>query len=305
MTVSSDSPNDGEGDALGEKRRRFELSRIQIVGLVLSIAIPIALFAGGKSADLTGNVILGVALVILTQLVEIQISGIEREERMKAQVNKGLAEVRTANELGRLVGQVPEAGTNFVRLAGDLLSVRSNSVVPMRNIGLGRIADCARDVHCLSEGFIRVPLNDKNSAVASGLYRKASAGIEATSVGSLDYWITSRFAQKYLADFGEMTARGVPIERVFITSAEDLAQNRSILERQYDLGIRVWTAIQGEVPNELIEDYLIIDDLCYTRREFSNSGRAVREYLTVDLDEIADAKRRFVELKIYCEEFST
>jgi hypothetical protein len=302
--VSSGAVSDGSDGSTARRQSEFSLSRIQIAGLAISVIVPLALFAFGRSEDLVGNTVLGVALAILTQLIEIQIRSIKRDEDVKSVLISGLDEMRTANDIGRLLGRVPDASTAVSKLARDLVSIPSDPLVPMREIGLGRLADCARDIHSLSEGYIRVPLNDKNSAVASGLYRKAQQSLEATSVGSLAYWKTSRFAQKYLADTELLAQAGVVVDRVFIATREDLANHQDVLQKHLAHGVRVWTAVTGEVPNELVEDYLIIDGRVYTRREFSNSGRAVREYLTVDVDEIADARRRFAELRIYCEEFS-
>jgi hypothetical protein len=97
----------------------------------------------------------------------------------------------------------------------------------------------------------------------------------------------------------EALRRGVKFTRVFVHTPDTLRGFVDILEQQQSLGIDVYVAFPDNVPVELCEDYLIVDDKIFAKLELTNDGRAREQRISIDTVEIERMTKRFDTLLRY------
>ena len=132
--------------------------------------------------------------------------------------------------------------------------------------------------------------------------------IKAISVVQ-DYW-EDNFTIEYLKRQGELITRGVDIWRVFVIEKDKFEDAKAKMERQRELGIKVYYIFKGNEyidPQWLEEDYLIQDDkllvqiYCSTH-QFSSQNKS-EEQITVDIVTVKNKIERFQRILERAEPF--
>lgn len=152
----------------------------------------------------------------------------------------------------------------------------------------------------MAEGYTTVELQSPFSISTEVVNAKKT--IKASSVADVNYW-RSTHAQKYIEANAKVVQKGVDFTRIFIHSREILQQNIDILENQDKLGIRVYVVYLEELPSDLNEDYIIIDDRIFARLELTGHGQAREERISVEPVEVDRMIRKFDALFRYSRSF--
>ncbi len=254
------------------------LDTIQLVGFALSVIVSITLILAGN--DSIPSATLGFVLAILTQLLDIQKRQNDSEEKI-LRANTLSVELYKDEWLLRQIQQTVDSYIDVKQLGFSLFETRANDAV----------TECHNVLYQLADGYLVVPSRSPYSPRSKGI-EGANKSIKAVAIADFSYWKTN-YAHSYIGANKDALARGVKIVRVFIANKETIEGISDILKNQKELGIEVYTAVIDEVPPQLIEDSLIIDDKVFSRGELTSEGKIRELRLTIDLIEVQQAVTRF------------
>lgn len=260
------------------------LDTFQIVGFIISVAISIGLIA--IKQDTIASVTLGLILATLTQLFDLQMRHNASEERL-IQANILSQALYRDEWLLRYVRQIVD----------DYVAVKSGWFELFKRRADDAIIECRNVLHSMVEGYMIVDLHSPFTFGAEAL-ESAEKSLKAAAAADVTYW-RSTHAEKYLQANADAVQRGVTFTRVFIQTPDTLRGIVDILERQQSIGIEVYIAFPDDLPRDLNEDYLIMDDRVFVRLELTGDGRAKEERISVDPIEVERMVKRFDRLLRY------
>jgi hypothetical protein len=266
------------------KSQLKNLDAIQIVGFVISAAVSIGLLVAGQ--DKVASVTLGFVLAILTQLFDIQKRLNDSEERLLQ-----------ANALSKALYRDEWLLKHINQIVRDYQSVKGKWFELFKRRAEDTVIESRNVLHSMAEGYLIVDLRSSFRLGPESL-AIAKKSLKAVAAAELDYWRSSH-AQKYLQANAEAVRRGVKFTRVFVHTPDTLRGFVDILEQQQSLGIDVYVAFPDNVPVELCEDYLIVDDKIFAKLELTNDGRAREQRISIDTVEIERMTKRFDTLLRY------
>ena len=84
--------------------------------------------------------------------------------------------------------------------------------------------------------------------------------------------------------------------RIFIQSLPKLREGLDVLEKHRDVGIDVYVVQPENLPPELSDDFLIMDNRIVIRIEFASDGQARAEKITIDKLEVERTVKKFETL---------
>jgi len=116
--------------------------------------------------------------------------------------------------------------------------------------------------------------------------------LKATDTGGLAYWRSPHGERFFQANIAAIQ-RGVKIIRVFMQPINELKENIDVLEKHRSAGVEVYVAQPQEIPLELAEDYLIIDDRVFSVMTFSSDGQPREERISIDEVEAQRLAKKF------------
>ena len=114
----------------------------------------------------------------------------------------------------------------------------------------------------------------------------------AAAIPDISYW-KGVYAAKALQSNANVIKRGIAFTRVFIHSPETLREIVGILEKQRDIGIDVYIAFPDDVPKDLREDYMIVDDRAAARLEVAVDGKLKVQRISIDPVEVEQMSKKF------------
>jgi hypothetical protein len=260
------------------KPRAQLIDVFQIVGFVVSIVISIGLIVIGQ--DTIPSVTLGLVLAILTQLFDMQMRQSSSEERI---LKAGLLNQSLYKDewLLRQIQQIVDSYIIVKKTGFELFEIRAKDVV----------TECHNVLHGLADGYMIAAPRSPYSFGTKGI-SGAKKSVKAASIADFSYWKTN-YAQSYLKANKDTLERGVKIIRVFIADRKTLESISDVLQTQKEMGIEVHTAVIDDIPNQLIEDTLIVDDKIFSRGELTSDGKLREIRLTIDAVEVQQAVTRF------------
>lgn len=254
------------------------LDRFQISGFIVSASISVVLVFLGQ--DTIQSVILGLVLAILTQLFDIQLRHSDAEVR--------LLEANTLNKaLYRdewLLKHIRQIVDDYQEVQGgwfDLFNLSADDA----------IIECRNIIHGLAEGNLYAPFRSKFTFGSAEL-NNAKRTIKSVESGDVSFW-RSPYGEKNLKVNADVIERGVELTRIFIVPDDSLDEITDILQRQQDAGIQVYIASPDSIDRDLHEDYLLMDDLVFTKTEFTGDGHTKREQISIDEIQVERLAKKF------------
>jgi len=158
-------------------------------------------------------------------------------------------------------------------------------------------------LHNLANGTFEKAPEDYLDAM--DIIRYAKKHIYCTSYVDNKTWWESNTGKRYFEVNKEAVANGVEITRIFILRKDELASCRKILKQQQAAGIDVYVAYVEDLPDNLIEDFLLQDDKILFKNDLTPEGKIRRNVVSISDTDIAWAKRTFSALQQHAEEFKT
>jgi hypothetical protein len=233
--------------------------------------------------DPIGSVILGLGVAILFQLYDMQRRQSASEERILQATALSQALYRDewlSNHIRQIVDDYLLVKNGWF----ELFSMRANDA----------IVECRDTLTEMVEGHIIAPAQSSYT-FSREAFEKAKKFVNVTSVGDITFWRNS-FSERYLEQNAFAVHHGVPVTRIFIQPLAKLKEGLDVLEKHRKVGIDVYVVQPENLPPELIDDFLIMDNRVVIRVEFASDGRARAEKISIDKLEVERAVKKFETL---------
>ena len=267
------------------------LDSFQIAGFVISTAISLILLI--LKQDTVTSLILGLILAILIQLFDLQLRQANSEER-----------ILQASVLNRKLYQEKWLLTHIQEIVENYFIANDVWFKQFGRQSKEAITECRGVLHALSEGYMSIPPRSPYTLGPDAINEYAKQSIKAIDLTDASFWRTT-FSENYWEAHKNAVKRGVKIIRIFIQPRDSLKNISDVLEKQKSVGIDVYFAAIEDIPVELIEDVLIMDDSVFSRSELTSDRRYREERITIDTVEVAQAVRRFNTLLRYTQKLES
>jgi len=149
----------------------------------------------------------------------------------------------------------------------------------------------------LAEGTFET--HPENYYDAMDIIRYAKDYIHCTSYVDNKTWWESDTGRKYFDVNKEAILRGVEITRIFILKKNKLKACKEIISAQQNAGIDVYMAFVDDLPDNLLEDFLLQDGKILFKNDITPEGKIRRNVVSISDEDIRWAKRTFSALKQY------
>jgi N-dimethylarginine dimethylaminohydrolase len=155
----------------------------------------------------------------------------------------------------------------------------------------------------MAEGHLSIPLGSKFEYNLEGI-RQAQNSVKAVAYAMPSWW-RSPAGQRYQQENFAVVKRGVTFIRVFLQERRILQEYEDVIEAQAKAGITVYTADPKQCPQELLGDYVIIDDRILVRLELALDGHPWEECITIEPVQVSKAVKQFEDLLYLAEAFDS
>lgn len=251
---------------------------IQLGGFLISAFVALALVFTGH--DAISSSLLGFVLAILTQLFDLQ----KRQSDIEERILRSNALSQTLFKDNWLLSCVED-------IVKDYELVKGKWFEGFRLRAKSAINDCQEVIHGLAENYMIVGDKSPFSFGVLGI-QYAEKSIKAVTLSDSRFW-DGVYGENYLTSNVNTIKRGVKITRVFMNSAETLRNMEASIRKQHEMGIDVYILATEDVPKQLHDDIVVMDDRYLNKTEFTGSGK-VREWrISIDIMEVEQACRKF------------
>src|SRR5690349_11177219 len=220
------------------------IDRFQIVGFAISTAIAVALIIAQQ--DTVASVTLGTALAILTELIDLQIRGRGQEER-----------ILLASALSQHLYRDPELLDRVRQIVDDYRLIQQGSFDLFKRHADTSLNTTRNVLRLMADGQLNLPYRSPDTYPMA--FNWATSEVNATQMADATHWLTS-YGQQYLRANADAVARGVTVRRVFVQRVDTIPGLGELLARQREAGVQVYLAQPEDLPPELHEDFLIVDN---------------------------------------------
>jgi hypothetical protein len=252
------------------------IDMLQVIGFLLSITVTILLWivTGGKEP--IASITMGLVLATLTQGFDLQKRIKDAEEHLL-----------DANALSQELYRNEWLHEQIQHIVSDYLSIKDVWFDLFKLHADDDVTECRKILHGMAEGYLVIQSGGPYSPGAYGLPKTRKL---AKAVAAIDdsYWRTLE-AETYVRENADAVRRGVRFIRVFTYTTATLRQMIDVLQKQQGLGVEVYIAPAENLPKELNEDCVILDDRLFFRTE--QTGRLQK--ITIDKTEVEQAVKRF------------
>lgn len=263
---------------------------ILTIGLIVSGAISLTLVLLGQDQIL--SLLVGLTTTIATLLIDL-IARLKETERKLSELNILGASIAGDKWLLQIIRDMIDSYHTADQEWFEFFRQRAKA----------SLVDCRDTLHNIAEGYMNIPIGSKFTYGLDGI-RQAQSNVKAVAYASPSWW-RSLAGQRYLQGNIETVKKGVAFTRVFLQERRLLKEFEDIIESQSISGIKVLTADPTECPQELLGDYVIIDDRILVRLEIALDGRPREERVIIEPVQVSKAVKRFEDLLYSAEVFDS
>jgi hypothetical protein len=254
------------------------MDTIQLSGFLISAFVALALIFTGN--DSISSAILGFVLAILTQLFDIQKRQNDIEQR-----------ILRANALSQNLYKDDWLLQRIEHIISDYDIVRGKWYEGFRIRAKNAITDCYEVIHGLAEGYMIVGPKSPFSFGILGI-KDAEKTLKAVTLSDSSFW-DGIYGENFLKANADAMKRGVKIVRIFMNTPESLRAIEASIRKQHEMGIDVYVLATEDIPKQLHDDVVIMDDRYLNKTEFTGSGKVKEWRITIDPIEVEQACRKF------------
>ncbi len=265
------------------------LDPILTVSVIISITVAIILVLIGQ--DQAISLLIGLVLTIIT----IQLDSLARQRS---------GEERMIDTLGlhKALLQNPPIGNLVQQIAHDYASVEQVGFTYFRERAHDALLECREVVHSLAEGRMIIPSESKFSYGRRGI-ESARTSIRAVACAKPDWWKTN-IGQAYFQANVNAVERGVRITRIWIYDEATLIDLQNVIMQQHNAGIETHVILPDQLPRDLLEDYMIVDEQILIKLELLSNSYAKSEVISTNEIEVDRARSNYSLLLRYAIPFS-
>lgn len=254
------------------------IDTIQLGGFLISAFVGLALVFTGH--DAISSSLLGFVLAILTQLFDLQ----KRQSDIEERILRSNALSKTLYKDNWLLSRVED-------MVKDYELVKEKWFEGFKLRAVSAINDCHEIIHGLAENYMIVGDKSPFSFGVLGI-QYAEKSIKAVTLSDNRFW-DGVYGENYLNSNVNTIERGVKITRVFMNSAETLRNMEISIRKQHEMGIDVYILATEDVPKQLHDDIVIMDERYLNKTEFTGSGKVKEWRISIDAIEVEQASRKF------------
>ncbi len=260
------------------------IDNFQIIGFAVSTGVTIALVV--VRIDPMQSTLLGLMLAVLTQLFDLQLRHANSEERLLQ-----------ANVLSQALYRDPELLSQVRQLVQDYYAIENGWFDLFKLRARDAISECHRVLRSMAGGTMEPPPQSQfRLSVTAFEFARVSlkqvadfAAIKDT-IGAYRGWYTKSLA--------EMVKRGVHLTQILIIS-------RGVLQETFAqahveaIPPGTYFALIDELPAELDENYLIVDDRVVSFLERRADGTTGEKSISIIPVEVETMVKRFDQVLRY------
>jgi hypothetical protein len=248
----------------------------QIIGFSISTGVAILLVIA--QVDPMQSTLLGLMLAIFTQLFDLQLRQSKSEER-----------ILRANTLNQALYRDPELLNKVRQIVDDYYSVMNGWFDLFRTRATHAISECHRVLRSMSSGTMEPPSGSQFTLSVSAL------GDAKSSIKQVTDFISIKGAPEgvrtwYTRSWSEAADRGVQMAMVLIISREHFNEMLAAAQT-INMPVGSYIAISDELPPELDENYLIVDDrvVSYSERRADGTvGERLISMVPIDVERMVN-----------------
>jgi hypothetical protein len=266
-----------------ESRSRL-FDTFQIVGFAASTIVAIALVIA--KVDPVQSTVIGLLLAVFTQLFDLQLRHSNSEERLLQ-----------ANDLNKALYHDPVLRGQIQEIVEDYYSILNGWLDLYKTRAQHIVSECHRVLRSVAMGTMEPPAGSQFTLQVNGL-KLAQKSIKQVT----DYAAIKGAVQGvrgwYTRAWEETAGRGVQMSMILILSRQDLAD---MLTQVHTVITPVGTyiAFSDELPQELDENYLLVDDKVVSFSERRADGTLGERLISIVPLDVENMVKRFEQALRY------
>jgi hypothetical protein len=228
------------------------IDTFQIVGFVASTGVAIVLVVA--QVDPLQSTALGLMLAILTQLFDLQLRHSTSEQRLLQ-----------ANALSQSLYRDPELLAKVRQMVEDYYSIMDGWFELFKVRAEDTVSECHRVLRSMAGGTMEPPPRSQFTLSVNGLKLAQKSLKQVTDFASIRDAVEG-VRGWYTKAWAEAAERGVHMTMVLVLPREDLKEVLT-QARTMPTPVGTYIALTDELPQELDENYLIVDDRVVSHSE--------------------------------------
>jgi hypothetical protein len=266
------------------ENRSKVIDTFQIVGFAISTGVAIALVAA--QIDPMQSMVIGLMLAILTQLFDLQLRHTTSEER-----------VLQANALSQTLYRDAELLKKFRQIVDDYYCIKDGWFQVFKLRAEDTLSDCHRVLRSMAGGTMEPPPRSQLGLSVTAFK------FAQTSIKQVTDYAAIKDAVKgmrgwYMKSMEEIMAHGVRMTLILILSREELKEISTQIQAEA-MPIGAYIALSDELPTDLDENFLIMDDGVVSFMERLADGTLGERTISIIPVEVERMVKRFDQVMRY------
>jgi hypothetical protein len=260
------------------------IDTLQIVGFAISTGVAIVLVLA--QVDPMQSTAVGLLLAILTQLFDLQLRHSSSEER-----------VLQAHALSQALYRDPVLLTKVRQMVEDYYSIRDGWFGLFKLRADDALSECHSTLRSMAGGTMVPPPRSQFTLSATGFLTAQTSLKQVTDFAAIKDAVAG-VRGWYMKSWAEVAARGVQMTMVLILSREDF-RDFPVQTGTEATPIGTYIALVDELPTDLDENYLIVDDRVVSFFERRADGTLGEKTVSIVPVEVERMVKRFDQLLRY------
>jgi hypothetical protein len=250
----------------------------QIIGFAASTIVAIALVIA--QVDPVQSTVIGLLLAVFTQLFDLQLRHSNSEER-----------VLQANNLSTSLYRDPELQGQIQNIVEDYYSIHSGWLNLYKTRAQHMVSECHRTLRSMAMGTMEPPAGSQFTLSANGLKLAQKSLKQVTDYAAIKGAVQG-IRGWYTRAWEETAKRGVQMSMVLILSRQDL-KDMLMQVHTVTMPVGTYVAFSDELPQELDENYLLVDDKVVSFSERRADGTLGERVISIVPVEVERMVKRF------------
>jgi hypothetical protein len=250
----------------------------QIIGFAVSTGVAIVLVVA--QVDPVQSTVIGLMLAILTQLFDLQLRHSASEQRLLQ-----------ANALSQTLYRDPQLLTRVRQMVDDYYSIMAGWLELFKVRADDILSECHRVLRSMAGGTMEPPPRSQFTLSVNGLKLAQKSLKQVTDFAAIRDAVEG-VRGWYSKAWAETAGRGVNMTMILVLSRENL-KDMIVQAGTIPTPVGTYIALTDELPQELDENYLIVDDRVVGHSERLADGTLGERTISIIPIEVERMVKRF------------
>jgi hypothetical protein len=260
------------------------IDTFQIVGFAISTGVTIALVVA--QVDPMQSTLIGLMLAILTQLFDLQLRHSSSEARMLQ-----------ANALSQTLYHDAELLSKVRQMVEDYYAIKHGWFDLFKLRAEDAVSECHRVLRLMAGGLMEPPPRGQFGLSVTAFELAQTSLKQVTDFAAIKDAVEGMRGW-YMKSWTEMAKRGIQMSMVLVLSREEL-KDMLVQPRTTAMLIGTYIALADELPTELDENYMIVDDRVVSFMERRADGTLGERTVSIVPVEVERMVKRFDQVLLY------